>query len=252
MLLANPVDIAVGGYDLTPPVANRFCHVTCDDVNADQWASYHVGSESSNTVVGNAEAEEAKVMEKWAYEYAKARGVISAFIRRKPGLLMSMPKKGDKNMGRAWPSPRTWSMAARAYASSQIHGLSEPQADVFCGGCVGISAWSEFRTFEANVDLPDPAEFLDGGWEQWKMDPRRPDKTYAILDSCTALLTSSDATPEDVRVVAFWRFMRQFSEDHADLCVPAVQTLNRNGLAKGDEAVKTIVKMRAVVVASTR
>ena len=63
-------------------------------------------------------------------ELASVRATIGAFVTSRPHLLHAHPGN-EAAAGRAWPSPRSWEMAARLMAASACAGMSATVAATF-------------------------------------------------------------------------------------------------------------------------
>jgi hypothetical protein len=225
----NSVDDAAGGYDLAAPLANRFGTLpdwtgpSCQD-----WCSWllQAGNGNEVEVATTAEAEEKRVLKLWPAAYAKASGIITSFLRRKPSLLHAQPASGSPEASLAWPSRRSWEMATRALAASEIHHLDEADTDRYVGAFVGPAAIRELRSWLVNVDLPDPERLLDGEIE-WKHDPDRLDRTMVVCSACAALVAPQSAVKRMARAEALWHMLVPLMEV-ADVIFPAVKTLASN------------------------
>ena len=114
-------------------------------------------------------------------------------------------------------------MATRALAASEIHHLDESESDRYVGSFVGPAAIRELRSWMVNVDLPDPAELLDGKIE-WKHDPDRLDRTMVVCSSCAALVAPQSAEKRIPRAEAAWKLIHGLMEV-SDVVLPAVRTL---------------------------
>lgn len=173
---ANPPDQAAGGWELSPPLANRFLHLDCVP-DYDDWAT---GMESGKWP----SAKTARIDEKWRDNLPEARVLVAAFIRTRPGLMISVPDKAE-DAGRAWPSCRSWDMLATLWAAGKSAALGKAEREKvlldLCEGSVGQGAAIEFRTWVKELDLPDP-EHLLANPEKFKM-PERGDHRYVVLTS---------------------------------------------------------------------
>ena len=224
----NPVSQAANGWDLAPPVANRLGHVDWPSPEADEWADWISGGAQAVLPAGSADAEEARVLAAWPEAYGRACALVGSFLRRRPELLCKMPPDGDPAQSAAWPSPRTWEYAARALASGWVHGLTGIEQDEMVQAFVGQAAGGELGAWIDEQDLPLPAAVLDGT-VAWKPDPRRLDRTEAVLSSCAALVKSN---PEkwDARLGALWKILLDVSKDAKDVAVPSMKVLVKSGL----------------------
>lgn len=110
---ANPPEQAVCGWDLSAPLANRFCHLFWS-LDTQGWIDGMIGGWSIPELPHLPSA--------WENSISEKEVLVAAFIRHRPHLLLQMPKD-EGQAGKAWPSPRSWSMTARYIGS--------------CGNCAG-------------------------------------------------------------------------------------------------------------------
>jgi len=115
---ANPPEQAADGWDLAPPLANRFCHLPWElptDVVRDgftgKWPVQRVVLADTESVT-NAETRE--------------RVRVAGFLSARPDLTTVIPSTASEQ-GRAFPTPRSWEMAATLSgwvdATSQSEGV---------------------------------------------------------------------------------------------------------------------------------
>ena len=204
---ANPTSHSAGGWDLPPPMANRLGHITWPTPTPDEWSDWLLGgADGYHGDVIDAKVEEKRVLAEWPEAFAKAAGAVASFIRRKPNILHKMPEDGDPQQSRAWPSPRSWEMATRAWASATVNGLSEVEADELLMAFVGQAAAVEFAAWLRALDLPDPAQVLDGK-VAWEHDATRLDRTHVVFASCTSLVAPQDSARRKERAAALWKLL---------------------------------------------
>ena len=234
---ANPPEIAASGFDLAPPVANRCGHIDWTAPTVNEHAAYMLrgttGSGGEQTTTLNAEREEERVMSVWPEAWATAVGLETAFLQRRPELKNQCPKAGDPKAGRAWPSDRSWENATRAFASSQVHGLSFSERDEFVESFIGRGAGGEFLSFIAEQDLPSPSDLLDGKIT-FTHSSKRLDRTAAVLAACCALVTPPQSQHRDKRAESLWRILGGLVKGKADqdVLVPTAMALATNHLLK--------------------
>lgn len=245
---ANPVGQAAGGWDLAPPVANRLGHISWPAPDVDDWSAWLLGGQE-HLDTHNAMLEEQRVLKAWPVAFAKASGLATAFLRRRPELLHKMPKDGDPAASRAWPSPRSWEYAVRARASAEVHGLSDIETDELVSAFVGASVVGEWGTWIGAEDLPDPTDVLDSKVE-YEHDPERLDRTMAVLSSCAALITPVKAEKRKERSKVMWKLMAIIMADAKDVVVPAMQAMVRAKLQRTQEARPVLAQMHSVVRAA--
>ena len=232
---ANPPEVAAGGFDLAPPVANRCGHIDWSAPTPDEHAAYMMsgstGGRESTKKTFDAEAEEARVLAAWPDAWAWAVGLETAFLRRRPGLKNKCPKAGDPKASKAWPSDRSWENATRALASARVNGLSEVVRDEFVTSFIGSGPANEWFAFIADSDLPDPSDVLDGK-VRFSHDRTRLDRTAAVLTACVSLVTPNGAARRAERVSALWSLFAELHEEKSlgDVLVPPVFAMTRANL----------------------
>lgn len=219
---ANPPEQAAGGWDLSAPLANRFCHVTWN-LAADVWVDGMLQGWPVPTV--------RRVPETWELGVPQERGLVASFVRVRPTHLLAVPKDVSE-AGRAWPSPRTWDMAARLAAACGAAGVSGEVTMLGVAGCVGAGAATEFFAWRRDLDLPDP-EALLAEPTKFKL-PKRGDQQFAVLASVAAA-AGRQLTPE--RWLAAWTIMARGAEQGAkDVAAAAVRALAKAAEQRSDLA----------------
>lgn len=252
---ANPPEQAAGGFDLAAPVANRFGHLDWYAPSVDEHCAWMLGAASDTVLGGDASAEEARVLDAWPAAWARAVGLETAFLRRRPGLKNVVPQVGDPKASRGWPSDRSWEAATRALASASVHWLTEAETEEFVAGFIGEAAASEWFAWQREVDLPDPAALLDGT-ATFTPTPLRLDRTMAVLASCAALVTPKGAARRSERASALWQRIGEWSGATAgtprdlDIYVPVAHALVSAGLVILADASKTLAALQPVLKAA--
>lgn len=207
---ANPPEQSADGWDLSAPLANRFCHL--------EWAVEP--AVFAQGLVGGWEAPLVPALPSgWEAEITRTRSLVSAFVTVRPGLTCQVPTDAA-GAGRGWPSPRTWDMAARLWAASTAAGATTETETALITGCVGEGPGVELLMWEMDMDLPNPEEVLadpDG----FKL-PERGDRMYALL-SAVAAAVAAHSTPE--RWLAGWRVLGRAGELTPDVAAVAARVL---------------------------
>jgi hypothetical protein len=177
---ANPPELAADGWDLAPPLANRFCHLNWNlpaeivrDGLAGNWASFSV-SIPSQVVVDKAILAE--------------RAVLAGFLASRPDLTTVLPKSAVEQ-GRAFPTPRSWDMVAKLSGWITAANLDSGVRRIAVMGCVGTGAAAEYMTYRDNIDLPNPEDIF-ANIDKFKL-PTRMDKIYVIGASLMSALRNS-------------------------------------------------------------
>src|SRR5947209_13645249 len=165
---ANPPERAADGWDLTPPLANRFLHIAYTP-EVERWIE--------GMTAGFSLPATGHVAQPSRERTAIARANVAAFIRTRPALLDAFPTNPSAS-GRAWPSRRTWTMTADILAL--VAADDTEAAYLAASGLVGEGAAVEYLTWRREADLPDPARVVaDPTCVAWRaLDPSR---VWAIL-----------------------------------------------------------------------
>jgi len=209
---ANPPDQAADGWDLSAPLANRFCHL---DWNVD------AATIAEGFTAGFAPPEATTLPDDWQARRVRARADVATFLLLRPGLATAVPTDRAA-AGRAWPSPRTWEMAADLLAATRSIGLGGEARSLLIQGCVGAGVGIEFLAWLSELDLPDPEAVLADP-DNFEL-PARGDRAYAVLTSIAAAV-AADNTVE--RWAAGWRVLGRAGESAPDVAALAARVLVR-------------------------
>jgi hypothetical protein len=215
---ANPPDQAANGWELSPPLANRFVHFPWKD-NIDSWME--------GMISGWPKSKRQELPADWdkPTNIQLARTSIVSFIRTRPTLRNAIPQS-DTERGKAWPSNRTWDMAARLLAAARAYGLKDTDDEVFelIAGCVGDGPALEFKKFQEGDELPDP-EVVLANPDKLEL-PSRGDRVYALLTAVTAIVISNN-TPD--RWNNGWKVLARAAElKAADVAANCSRLLAKN------------------------
>lgn len=183
VLASNPAEQAAGGFDIAGPLANRMVHMHAS-VDANQWCD--------GMVSGFTMPQLPQVKDDWRKLVPEMRSIIASFIHTFPTKLLMLPK-AESEMSGAWPSPRTWDMAATLMAACKSAGVNGEIQTELLAGCVGPGAALEFLTWFKDLDMPDP-EALIKDPDSFKL-PERLDKAYAVLTSISAAVIANLTIP---------------------------------------------------------
>ncbi|MGY9073102.1 MAG: AAA family ATPase [Acidimicrobiales bacterium] len=209
---ANPPEQAADGWDLSAPLANRFCHL--------DW-TVEAHEVAAGLVAGFPAPTAPELPAGWTDQIPLAAGVVAGFLGVRPSLVVA-PPTDRAAAGRAWPSPRTWEMAIRLIAACQMADMSAGVRSALVRGVVGDGAGLELLTWMDELDLPDPeAALADPDGVEF---PDRGDRVYAVLSSVAAAVTAN-TTPERWR--AGWQVMARASDQSPDIAAMAARVLAR-------------------------
>ena len=218
----NDTASCAGRFALDPALVNRFIILPWPGTNAQGWAQWLLNPEGANDpgeVDDPGEVTDA-VLKAWPAVYARAAGIVAAFITRRADLLETDPTDD----GKPYTTPRSWEVATRAFGGATLHGLSPADTDAVIAGAVGLGAAREFSAFRSALDLPDPVAVLDGAG--FKHDPARLDRTMATLSSCASVVMARDCDKRPKRVDTLLRIMLDVANAHAaDAVVIAAKSL---------------------------
>jgi hypothetical protein len=163
---ANPPELAAGGWELAPPLANRFVHLNFKP-NPSRWIAEFPGYWGNPPSVPGLEET----------QWQRQRSLVAAFIHRRPELLLQIPSEAGQL---AFPSPRTWDYVSRLLT------VCPDDVEEFVLGAIGTGAGSEFLAWRQALDLPTPQQLLDG-----HPLPKRSDAVFAALMALAAFVQDS-------------------------------------------------------------
>lgn len=185
-----------GGWEMDPAGANRGCHLgwpvrRAGEVGRALLRGY--GQEEAGAETESLTGLEERVVTGWADEHRKVAAVLAGAMAACPDMLPpEEPPEGDETRHYAWSSARSWEMAASLRITAQILKLTNTVKDALVMGCVGEAASSLLATWEAKAELPDPLDVLEGR-VTFRPDPRRSDRTHAVIVGCVATLMHGEA-----------------------------------------------------------
>jgi AAA domain (dynein-related subfamily) len=222
---ANPPDLMTGGWELTPPLRNRFLHV--------QW-SLDTATYKNALIDGYAKAVLPAIDPiKHTAALQHYRLLLSGFLSINPNLLSSSP---DENRF-GFASPRSWDMALSLAASASIMGLDPvhnptAQSTVFVEllvGCLGEGIATNFLSYLRNTKLPDPLQVLEGKIKLSVQD-LNDSELYVLFQS---FRTHLNLDVPDVQIAKWYpAFMQLIDEvvatNRKDMVFPAIRTIAKN------------------------
>ena len=218
---ANPPELAADGWDLAPPLANRFCHLDWSlptDVVRDGF-------------LGSWPTFEGPAVDKSSLEAALADEMVmvAGFLVSRPDLTTALPE-ASAEQGRAFPTPRSWEMAARLSAWATATGVDDSVRRMVVRGTVGSGAGTEYLTYRDNTDLPRPEDVLASPGD-FPL-PKRPDQLFVIAGGA---LRAAKNTPSVER----WNAVGQVLERIAKEGFPDIAVaLAKDWLASRPEGAK--------------
>jgi DNA polymerase III delta prime subunit len=232
----NPPDQAAGGWDIAPPLANRFFWIQWN-LDPEAWAQAIVSGFPAPVFPRVSE-------QHIAANEPKYRALISEFIRRRPELMIQVPKDESKASG-PWPSPRTWTMASRLLAGSEaLFGENMEYEGMVLRGSVGDGPASEFLTWRQSFDLPNPRDILKNpsGFKPEEFKDR-PDLLSVILGSLVSLALQPEERSEQT-IETVWEIINKVAVNAApDMAAGAAFTLLKQAAPKNPAVLKPFVKL---------
>jgi hypothetical protein len=209
---ANPRSSAADGWELSPPLANRFVHL--------QWTYEHevvvrgLGGTWPRAVLPRLDPD------RLAGAVARARRAVCGFLEARPTLVHRLPDS-EARRGGPWPSPRSWDMTLRLVAFASAAGVSREVLSMLVRGTVGDGPGLELLAFVDRLDLPDPETLLA---DPAAADlPQRGDLRQATLDGVVEAVRKR---PDRARWDAAWAVLvRALDTGAPDLVVVPASTL---------------------------
>ncbi|QES51368.1 AAA family ATPase [Streptomyces venezuelae] len=209
---ANPRASAADGWELSPPLANRFVHL--------QWAHDHevvvrgLGGTWPRATLPRLDP--SRLPEAVAF----ARRAVCGLLSARPGLVHRLPD-GEARRGGPWPSPRSWETTLCLIAFATAAGASREVLSMLVRGTVGDGPGLELLAALDRMDLPDPEVLLAD--PEGAVLPERGDLRQAALD---AVVAAVGQRPEKSRWDAAWALLARALETGApDLLVVPATTL---------------------------
>ncbi|MGV9600925.1 AAA family ATPase [Streptosporangium sandarakinum] len=234
---ANPRSSAADGWELSPPLANRFVHL--------QWRHDH------DVVVRGLGGTWPRASlpcldpERLSGAVTFARRAVCGLLTARPDLVHRLPNN-EAHRGGPWPSPRSWEMALCLTAFATAADASKDALSMLVRGAVGDGPGLELLAVMDRMDLPDPEALLaDPAAAEL---PQRGDLRQAVLDGVVAAVRKR---PEKERWDAAWALLARALETGApDLVVVPASTLA--ALRRADWQVPASIERLAGVVSLGR
>ncbi|MGW4227830.1 AAA family ATPase [Streptomyces sp. NPDC004980] len=209
---ANPRSSAADGWELSPPLANRFVHL--------KWIHDHevvvrgLGGTWPRATLPRLDP--GKLPE--AVDFA--RRAVCGLLAARPKLVHQMPSS-ETRRGGPWPSPRSWDMTLCLIAFATAAGSSREVLSFLVRGTVGDGPGLELLASLDRLDLPDPETLLAD--PAGAVLPERGDLRQAVLDGVVAAVRNR---PDKSRWDAAWAVLvRALDTGAPDLVVVPATTL---------------------------
>jgi len=221
---ANPPEEAADGVDLAPPMANRFIHLSWPN-DPESWChgikqGWRIGSLPV-------------LPQNWESQIDPVKTLVTGFISKMPEMLYKFPTDPTE-MGKAWPSNRSWDMVIKIMAACQSAQISDEIMYSLVAGCVGEAATISLSSYLREMNLPDP-ETLLANPDSLVLTVNRHDVLQATLMSVvTAVLRNM--TVERYRQGL--RVLCKAANDGAfDIAWPAFSVLHKHKPADANNAI---------------
>ncbi|MFF4245019.1 AAA family ATPase [Streptomyces sp. NPDC001822] len=234
---ANPRSSAADGWELSPPLANRFVHL--------QWVH-----DQEVVIRGLGGTWPRATLPRLAPERLPeavdlARRGVCGLLAARPELIHRLPSS-ETRRGGAWPSPRSWEMALHLIAFATAAGSSRDVLALLVRGTVGDGPGLELLASLDRMDLPDPEVLLAD--PAAAVLPDRGDLRQAVLDGVVAAVRTR---PEKSRWDAAWALLVRALETGApDLVVVPATSLA--SLRREDWDVPASIERFAGVISLSR
>ncbi|MEV1114538.1 AAA family ATPase [Actinosynnema sp. NPDC049800] len=234
---ANPRSSAADGWELSPPLANRFVHL--------RWAHDHEvvvrGLGGTWPRASLPRLDPGRLAEAVAF----ARRAVCGLLAARPGLVHQLPKS-EAGRGGAWPSPRSWEMALRLIAFATAADASREVLSTLVRATVGDGPGLELLASLDRMDLPDPEALLAD--PAAAVLPERGDLRQTVLDG---VVEAVRRRPDRSRWDAAWSLLVLALETGApDLVVVPASTLA--ALRREDWQVPAAIERLVGVVSLSR
>ncbi len=151
-------------------------------------------------------------------ETLRAQALVASYVERNPGTTNQVPE--GEEAGRAWPSYRSWTLAARFLGACLALGFDEEVVAEGVVGAVGKEGYG-FLNFLRQNDLPRPEEVL----EDPKKLPKREDALFVVLSTVASHVVrvwTPDAWQKAWKVLALL-----VEQGKKDIALQAARTLAR-------------------------
>ncbi|ATY13061.1 AAA family ATPase [Amycolatopsis sp. AA4] len=209
---ANPRSSAADGWELSPPLANRFVHL--------QWNYDHDvvvrGLGGTWPKAALPRLDPVRLPDAVTF----ARRAVCGLLTARPGLVHQLPKS-ESRRGGPWPSPRSWEMTLRLIAFATAAGASREVLSMLVRGTVGDGPGLELLAGLDRMDLPDPETLLAD--PRAAVLPERGDLRQTVLDGVVEAVRKR---PDQSRWNAAWSLLVLALETGApDLVVVPATTL---------------------------
>ena len=257
-MATNSMEDSPGGHDIALPLKNRIGLLEYDGPGVSRFKEYLTlggGCRISGKLIREVKpvvdprVEEAEVDAAWGDAWASAAGTIAGFLEANSSAAHQKPTMAERAKVWAWPSLRTWDFACACRAMGYIYDLSATEIQTATAAFVGAGA-EELFEWERLNDLPNAQDWLDGKI-QFDHDPRRLDRTSALLTSATATVVSPTCATRNQRSNRLWKYLLGLPADAIDVSMSSVIALCNAKLMLGDpDAYRVFARLEPFMVAA--
>lgn len=223
---ANPPDLMTGGWELSPPLRNRFVHLQWDLPASTYMHALGNGFPVAELPAINPQAH-ARLLPEW-----KMR--VAAFLKRSPNLLHTSPDSDPYGFA----SPRSWDFAAALLASCELLGeapIGGQRYSQAClelmKGCLGEGAAVPFLEFLRSFKLPDPEAVLDGQTEI-DLTHFNDSEIYVIFSGFSRVLQERFEKPSLLpATLSYFQLVKEMlDQNRRDLIYVSLRKVSKEGL----------------------
>ncbi|MFD5483174.1 AAA family ATPase [Streptomyces hawaiiensis] len=234
---ANPRSSAADGWELSPPLANRFVHLRwTHDTDVVVRGLGGIWPRATLPRLDPGRLPDAVDF---------ARRAVCGLLTARPELAHRLPS-GETRRGGPWPSPRSWEMTLHLIAFATAAGSSRDVLSLLVRGTVGDGPGLELLASLDRMDLPDPETLLAD--PAAALLPERGDLRQAALDGVVAAVRNR---PERHRWDAAWALLvKALETGPPDVVVVPATTLA--SLRRDDWNVPASIERLAGVVTLSR
>lgn len=183
--IANPVDIAANGFQLTPPMVSRFIHFNYPTPSATQWVGWLNGKENTSWYATHSEELECLL---WGNipSLERAKSLVGLYIEDNPKELYGEPSPVEP-----YPCPRAWFNLVKALGS--LNDVTKvPQDFDVVTGTIGKAAGLRFYSWLSGITIVPAREILND--PRAAEIPKSRQSQWSTLDN---LLCAVNACNED-------------------------------------------------------
>ena len=146
--------------------------------------------------------------------------MIVGYLQTKPENLHAMPDD-DSAAGQAWPSQRSWTMAADMVAAHLASDGTTSERATLLLGAVGAAGY-EAANYIEHQDLPNPEDILNDPIETFTL-PERSDQKFVVLHGVGAAVIRNMT---DERWLKAWDVMVAAADNGAvDIAVVSAKNM---------------------------